>query len=91
MQNAPQDIEKLKGEILANVKVYEILEGFQYKFTEDEDYERRWQLFGSPKDTFERIAKQGDNLDRVKDNFVSAMKSDQSQFEQANVELSTVV
>ena len=33
------------------MKVYKILEGFQYKFADEEDYDKQWRLFGSPLET----------------------------------------
>ena len=38
--------------------IYEILNNFNYKFGDDEDYDKKWKLFGSPKETIEKIEKQ---------------------------------
>jgi dynein heavy chain len=42
MENVPNDIVKLQNDILAGMKIYGILEGFQYQFKDDEDYDRQW-------------------------------------------------
>ena len=57
MEAAPKDVEKLRLEINACVVVYEILERFQYKFADEEDYERRWRLVGAPGDTLSKKAR----------------------------------
>ena len=41
----------------------------------------------APRETFERMAKQGDQLDKEKDKFVAMMKNEQSDFDQKNLEL----
>ena len=55
MSGAPGEIAKLKNEIAAGMKVYGILNEFQFQFTEEEDFDRQWRLFGSPGDTMEKI------------------------------------
>ena len=80
MSGAPNEIQKLNNEIASGMKVYKILEEFQYQFGEDEDFDRQWRLFGSPGDTYEKISKQGNYLDKEKDKFVSIMQADQSEF-----------
>ena len=35
----------------------------------------------APRETFERMAKQGDQLDKEKDKFVAMMKNEQSDFD----------
>ena len=64
MNQAPAEIQKLNNEIASGMKVYRILEEFQFEFGEEEDYDRQWRLFGSPGDTFEKIAKQQNYLDK---------------------------
>ena len=76
MAGAPGEIAKLKNEIAAGMKVYDILKQFFYQFSEDEDYDRQWRLFGSPGDTMEKIQKQSNYLDKEKDKFVNIMKQD---------------
>ena len=91
MAGAPNEIQKLNNEIAAGMKVYKILEQFQYQFAEDEDFDRQWRLAGSPGDTYEKISKQGNYLDKEKDKFVSIMKSDQADFEVKITELENEV
>ena len=51
MAGVPNEIQKLKNEIAAGMKVYKILEGFQYKYADEDDYDKQWRLFGSPLET----------------------------------------
>jgi hypothetical protein len=59
------------------MKVYGILEEFQFEFPEAEDFDRQWRLFGSPGDTKDKMSKQGNYLDKEKDKFVNIMQQDQ--------------
>ena len=81
MSGAPGEIAKLKNEIASGMKVYGILNEFQFQFGEEEDFDRQWRLFGSPGDTYEKIQKQGNYLDKEKDKFVNIMKQDQNEFD----------
>ena len=56
MNQAPQEIEKLKQEMTACFDVFKILEGFNFRFSKD-DLDRKWIIFGGVKDTYELIAK----------------------------------
>ena len=80
MQNAPNEIAKLKNEIASGLKVYQILKGFQFKFGDEEDLNRQYRLFAAPGDTLEKISKQGNYLDKEKDKFVNIMQQDQVEF-----------
>ena len=91
MSAAPGEILKLKGEIASGMKVYGILEEFQYNFGEEEDFDRQWRLFGSPGDTYEKISKQGNYLDKEKDKFINIQQQDQNEFEAKIVELQNEV
>jgi hypothetical protein len=91
MAQAPGEIIKLKNEIATGMKVYGILNEFQYQFGEDEDFDRQWRLFGSPGDTLEKISKQGNYLDKERDKFVNLMQQDQNEFETKIVELQNEV
>ena len=55
MSKAPIEIKKIKSEMERAQDVYETLNEFSYKFKSDEDFELKWKLFGSPKETFEKI------------------------------------
>lgn len=64
MDSAPKDVEKLRQEITAAANVYDILERFQYKFGDDEEFKRKWFLMGAPKDTLDRKQRQEDFLSK---------------------------
>lgn len=58
MASIPNEIEKLMSDLKGCMGIYEILNQFNYKYHEDEDYDKKWRLFGSPKDTISKIDKQ---------------------------------
>ena len=47
----------MQTDIKGTMHIYEVLNEFRYKFPEDEDYDKKWRLFGAAKDTSERIIK----------------------------------
>lgn len=51
----PIEIEKLAADIKACMGVYEILNFFNYKFAEEENYDKKWKVFGAPKETVSKI------------------------------------
>jgi len=91
MENVPNEIEKLEREIKVNVSVYSILNEFQYKFADEEDYDKQWRLYGSPLETVSKISKQGNYLEKEKEKFVSHMKTDQAEFDTKFNEISNLV
>lgn len=67
-------------DITQTLEVYSILEEFQYKFHDQDDYEKKWVLFGSPKETLSKIEKQSVSLNQKKDQFIKEMVSEQQAF-----------
>ena len=57
MEKVPIEIKKLKPDMDACLEIYGVLDEFNYKFESDEDFNLKWKLFGSPKDTLERIGR----------------------------------
>ncbi len=55
------------------MQVYKILEEFKYSFSDDDDYEKQWRLYGSPNDTKSVIGRQMAALEKEKDKFVNLM------------------
>jgi hypothetical protein len=51
MAQVPIDIEKKQADIRKNTDIYDMLNDFQYAFTEEEDADKRWRMFGSPQET----------------------------------------
>ena len=60
--------------------IYDVLNEFKYKFQEEEDYDKKWKLFGSAKDTREKIVKQAAYLDKEQDKFIAQMLGQQTEF-----------
>lgn len=58
MGSVPNEIEKLQKDLKDCLNIYTILDQFNYKFADDEDYGRKWKVFGAPLDTSSRIEKQ---------------------------------
>lgn len=52
MSKAPIEIKKLKSDMEQAQDIFEILNEFGYKFKSDDDFELKWKLFGSPKETY---------------------------------------
>ena len=65
MANAPNDINKLKIEINQVMDIYGILDEFNFKLTSD-DIKKKYELYGSPKDTYELIDRQTQYLEKEK-------------------------
>lgn len=53
--------------------IFDVLNEFGYKFKSDDDFELKWKLFGSPKETFLKIEKQQGYLEREQEKFVNQM------------------
>jgi dynein heavy chain len=45
----PIELEKQKKEIEKSMELYDIMEKYNYKFTEEE-IKKKWLVFGGPKD-----------------------------------------
>lgn len=58
MAAVPNEIEKVTSDLKACLNIYEILSQFNYKYHEEDDYNKKWKLYGSPKETVEKIDKQ---------------------------------
>ena len=63
------------------MQVYKILEEFKYSFSDDDDYEKQWRLYGSPNDTKSVIGRQMAALEKEKDKFVNLMQQEQGDFD----------
>ena len=51
MMGLPKELEKKKGDIRKCMAMYDTLDMFHYKFTEDEEYEKMWKVYGAPIET----------------------------------------
>lgn len=61
--------------------VYDILNEFQYKFEDEEDFDKKWKVFGAPQDTLQRIEKQQGFLEKEKERFIAQMQNQQIEFQ----------
>ncbi len=57
MAAIPNDIEKMQKDIKECLGFYEVLNGFNYKFSDDDDFNKRWKLYGAPQETHLKIEK----------------------------------
>jgi len=71
MAGIPNEIEKLQKDIKDCLGIYEILNGFNYRFADDDDFGKRWKLFGAPQETNSRIEKQLNILQVLQDKYLS--------------------
>jgi dynein heavy chain, axonemal len=60
-------------------EVYKILEDFNYRFSK-EDMDKRWMIFGSPKDTMALVEKRKKELEKDELKFEDTMKVEQEDF-----------
>ena len=83
----PNEIKKLEGDIKIGMQTYAILEEFQHKFPDDEDYDKQWKLYGSPNETYEVVRIQRDKLEKEEHKMVNKMQQEQSEFDNKVIEL----
>ena len=55
MSAIPNELEKLSVDIKACLSIYDILNYFGYKFIDDEEFDKKWRVYGAPKDTLHKI------------------------------------
>ena len=79
MQNLPLDIEKQKIEMNKCFDIYRILEDFNFRFNK-EDMDRRWHIFGCPRDTMDLVNKMKKDCEKEKVRFLDEMKEQQEEF-----------
>jgi len=75
----PLELEKIKVDINGCVDVYGILEGFNFRFPVD-DLNKRWMVFGGPKDLLERVENRKVALEKEKTKFQEDMVVKQGEF-----------
>jgi dynein heavy chain, axonemal len=63
------------------VEIFGILEEFNYRFS-SEDMNRRWTIFGGPKETMELVEQRKNVLEKEKVKFLEVMKVQQDEFKQ---------
>ena len=50
----PSDLDKTKKEIDKSMEIYQIMEKYGYKFSEEE-LKKKWLVYGGPKEVFKTI------------------------------------
>jgi dynein heavy chain, axonemal len=58
MSSVPNEIEKLQKDIKDCLAIYEILNQFNYRFPNDADFDKKYEVLGAPKTTNSKIEKQ---------------------------------
>ena len=81
VEDVPGELEKIQLEIEGCLEIYGTLEDFQYRFASD-DLNKRWRVFGGPKDTLELIDTRKAILDKEKEKFQSGMLNQQEEFKE---------
>ena len=90
IERIPMDIEKMKIEIDANMETFQILEKFNFKFNLD-DLNKKWELYGYPKKTYEVIQAKTEELEKQKVVFQEHTSTEQEEFREAIEELENIV
>ncbi|CAD8156782.1 unnamed protein product [Paramecium pentaurelia] len=83
MQNLPNEVDKLKVETQKCFDIYKILDEFSYRGFQKEDLDRKWYVFGCPKDTFDLVAKRQKDMEKEKVKFQDEMKVSQEEFKES--------
>ena len=86
IERIPMDIEKMRNEIENNMNTFNILEKFQFKFSTD-DLNKKWELFGFPKRTYDLIAVKNEELEKQKIVFQEQTVAEQEDFREKIEEL----
>ena len=73
------EMEKMKLEMHKCFETYRILEAFNYRFSKDE-LDKRWIIFGSPKELNELVEKREKDLEKERSKFLEDMKVAQEEF-----------
>lgn len=68
MANLPQELEKMKEDIDKSCELYDLLEPFKVRF-QPEDIQRRWQVYGGPKEILELVDVRSQALEKEKSIF----------------------
>jgi dynein heavy chain len=55
MAAVPTELEKLATDIKLCMGVYDILNYFGYKFNEEDDFDKKWRVYGAPVETLKKI------------------------------------
>jgi dynein heavy chain len=84
------EIEKLKREIEACMRTYDIAGEFHHEFSAGEN-EDKWQMFGAPQKVLEAIEAQSQILEKTKEAFIRAMEQEQEEFEETMEQLAQTV
>jgi len=63
MENIPQDLSSFQDTIDDCLKTYDILEVYSYKFSNRKELDKRWEIFGAPKDLLELCERRKDELE----------------------------
>ena len=90
IERVPVDIEKMKTEIESNMNTFAILDKFHFKFAQD-DLNKKWELYGYPKKTYEVISVKTEELEKQKTVFQEHTATEQEEFREAIEELENIV
>lgn len=69
MSNLPGEVDKLKIETGKCFDIYRTLDEFSYRGFQKDDLDRKWVIFGCPKDTFELMNKRQKEMEKEKVRF----------------------
>lgn len=81
MNSVPNEIEKLQKDIKDTLGIYDILSLFNYRFPNDADFDKKYEVFGAPKETNSKIEKQLNILQVLQDKYLGQMVGNMEEFE----------
>ena len=62
MENIPQELKQFEETISECLMIYDHLENYEFKFPK-KDLDKRWEIFGSPKDIMELCEQRRSDLE----------------------------
>lgn len=81
LNNLPGEMDKMKVRMTGLFDVFKMLEEFNYRFPV-EDFQRRWKIFGSPKEIREMVEVRNGQLEKMKVKFAEDAKTLQLDFKE---------
>ena len=77
----PNELNKLSGDVVENVKLYDMIESYQFKLPQTTS-DARWNMFKAPEDVKRIGAKVTIYLDKENEKFLQSQIGDQEGFEE---------
>lgn len=90
MSGVPGEVAKTSPDIGKCIQIFQVLEGFEVKLTND-DFHQRWRVFACPKQTFDLMAQVEQELAKAEKGYFKDMQQEQTDFDENLVDLAGIV